>query len=314
MARNANATVPRCWYTLVRNRPTPGTPIAKSASLCSANSLTCRGVMICSARDFSSSGLRGAVSSATRSPFTRMVAGRPTLSSRSEPLRCTMCVIACLKLNWGRLLCVASPMRIHPEKDLAELHRLRVLCGNLANHARNLRLDLVHDLHRLDNAHHLSHVHPAADLHVRLRGGFGRLVECPDHRRLDLEELGAGGGRRFPSPQSPGYRDGGLGNGRSLRHQDMAASGVSDVSRLRNPHRRPRPKQTAPDLDSTHLGRVFQDLHDLSDDVELHTVKIPPKRPYTSSRRSVQPSVNRTGPSADRYTSSSMRTPPRPAT
>src|SRR5881397_279703 len=190
--RNANATVPRCWYTLVRNRPTPGTPIAKSASLCSANSLTCRGVMICSASDLSSSGLSGAVSSATRSPFTRMVAGRPTFSSRSEPLRCTICVMACLKLNAGRLLCVASPMRIHPEKDLAELYRLRVLCGDFPHDAPHLGLDFVHDLHRFDDADHLPHVHPRAHLHVRLRGGLWRLIERPHHRGLDLEELGAG--------------------------------------------------------------------------------------------------------------------------
>src|ERR1044072_6324244 len=116
--------------------------------------------MICSASDFSSSGLSGDVSSATSSPFTRMVAGRPTLSSKSEPLRCTICVIACLKLNAGRLLCVASPMRIHPEKDLAELHRLRVLCGDFPDHARDLGFDLVHDLHRFDDAHHLPGVHP----------------------------------------------------------------------------------------------------------------------------------------------------------
>src|SRR5205814_4923409 len=146
---------------------------AKSASLCSANSLTCRGVMICSASDFSSSGLRGAVSSATRSPFTRIVAGRPTFSSKSEPLRCIMCVIACLKLNAGRLLCVASPMRIHPEKDLAELHRLRVLRGDFPNHTHDLGLDLVHDLHRFDNADHLPDGHAAADLDIGLRGGFG---------------------------------------------------------------------------------------------------------------------------------------------
>src|SRR2546427_6449873 len=104
--------------------------------------------MICSASDLSSSGLSGAVSSATRSPFTRMVAGRPTFSSKSEPLRWTMCVMACLKLNAGRLLCVASPMRIHPEKDLAELYRLRVLRGDFANHAPDLGLDLVHEIGR----------------------------------------------------------------------------------------------------------------------------------------------------------------------
>src|SRR5258705_7435249 len=269
--------------------------------------------MICSARDFSSSGLSGAVSSATRSPFTRMVAGRPTFSRRSEPLRCTMCVIACLKLNCGRLLCVASPMRIHPEKDLAELHRLCVLCADFPNDAPDFGLDLVHDLHGFDDAARLPDVHPGADLHVRLRGRLRRLVERPHHGGLDLEELGACG-RRFPGPHSPGSRDLGLGNGRCLRHHHMATGGVPHVARLRNPHGRPRPKQTAPDLHGPHLGRIFQDLHDLGDDVELHTVKIPPKRPYTSSRSSVAPSVSSTGPSADRCTSSSIRTPPRPAT
>src|SRR5947199_8831587 len=99
--------------------------------------------MICSASDFSSSGLRGAVSSDTSSPFTRMVAGRPTLSSKSEPLRCTICVMACLTLNAGRLLCVASPMPIHPEKDLCNLHRQRALFHDFPNHARHLGPDLV---------------------------------------------------------------------------------------------------------------------------------------------------------------------------
>src|SRR5437867_10267873 len=125
--------------------------------------------MICSASDFSSSGLRGAVSRATRTPLTRMVAGRPTFSNRSDPFRCTMCVIACLKLNAGRLLCVASPMRIHPEKDLAELHRLPVLRGDSPTNAADPGPDSVHDLHRFDDEDHLPHVHSRPDLHLRLR-------------------------------------------------------------------------------------------------------------------------------------------------
>src|SRR5258705_11340263 len=180
MERNANATVPRCWYTFVRNRPTPGTPMAKSASLCSANSFTWRGVMICSARDFSSSGLSGCVSSATRSPFTRMVAGRPTLRSRSEPLRWTIWVMACLKLNAAP--CGASAMRIDSEEGLSEFHGLRAFQAYLFHHALHLRLDFVHDLHRFDDAHDLPRRHPAPRLHVRrgarLRGG----VEGPHHR------------------------------------------------------------------------------------------------------------------------------------
>src|SRR6185503_14578009 len=272
--------------------------------------------MICSASDLSSSGLSGAVSSPTRSPFTRMVAGRPTLSSRSEPLRCTMCVIACLKLNAGRLLCVASPMRIHPEKDLAEFHRLRVLSDHLANHARDLGFDLVHDLHGFDDADDLTDVHPTPDLHVGLRGGLGRLIEGAHHRRLDLTVLGT--------------RGWGLGAGCTWRRRGGAprngcSAGMRDdhgppppqrlaVPRLGDPDRGPGPEQTAPDLDRPHLRRILQDLHDLRDDVELHAVKIPPLRPYTSSMRSVQPSVNNTGPSADKCTSSSIRTPPRPVT
>src|SRR6267378_2716622 len=88
---------------------------------------------------------------------------------------------------------------------------------------------------------------------------------------------------------------------------------IAGMPGLRHPHRRPCAEQTAADLDGAHLRRVFQDLHNLGDDVELHTVKIPPPRPYTSSTSSVRPSVSSTGPSGDRCTSSSIRTPPLPA-
>src|SRR5690242_17836488 len=156
--------------------------MAKSASLCSANSFTCRGVMICSASDFSSSGLRGCVSSATRSPLTRTVAGRPTLSSRSDPLRWTICVMACLKLKaWACPAAGVSAIGIEPEEDLTELHGLGVLHADLPNHALDLGFDLVHDLHRFDDADHLPRRHARPDLHVRLGAGLGGLVERPHH-------------------------------------------------------------------------------------------------------------------------------------
>src|SRR5436309_806007 len=138
--------------------------------------------MICSASDFNSSGLRGDdESSGTSSPFTRMVAGRPTLSSRSDALRWTIWVMAALKLNvacpaWG-----ASGMGVHPEEEPA-------------------------------------------------------------------------------------------------------------------------------DLDGAQLGRFPQDLHQLGDDVEVHG-----SQSYTSSNRSVSPSLKSSGPAAARCTSSSIRTPPSPA-
>src|SRR2546426_6303189 len=187
--RNANATVPRCWYTLVRNRPTPGTPIAKSASLCSANSLTCRGVMICSASDFNSSGLSGAVSSESSSPFTRIVAGRPTLSNRSDALRWTIWVMACLKLNVAPPVVGASGMRIHSEEGLAELDRLGVFHADFAHQPRDFGLDLVHDLHRFDDADDLPGGDATPGLDVGLRPRLGCGVERPDHRGLDLDEL-----------------------------------------------------------------------------------------------------------------------------
>src|ERR1041385_7949254 len=177
MERNAKATVPRCWYTLVRNRPTPGTPIAKSASLCSANSLTWRGVMICSASDLSSSGLSGWVSSARSSPFTRMVAGRPTLSSRSEPLRCTIWVMACLKLNGAPV--AASAIGIDSEEGLSEFHGLRAFEADFLDHAVYLGFDFVHDLHRFDDAHDLPLRDPRADLDVGLGARLGRAIERP---------------------------------------------------------------------------------------------------------------------------------------
>src|SRR2546428_554700 len=222
MARNANATVPRCWYTLVRNRPTPGTPIAKSASLCSANSFTCRGVMICSASDFSSSGLSGAVLSGASSPFTRIVAGRPTLSSRSDALRWNICVIGCLKLNGGALLEGASAMWIHSEENLPELDRLRVLDCHLPHHPGDLGLDFVHDLHRFDDAHHLPRGNAAPQLDVRLGAGLGGGVKRPHHGGLDLEQL-AGRGGREDGPFPRARRDQpGAGRGRPRRAESPA--------------------------------------------------------------------------------------------
>src|SRR5919108_3941308 len=131
---------------LVRNRPTPGTPMAKSASFFSANSLTWRGVMTCSASSLRSSGLSGGISSACSSPLTRTVGGRPTLRSRSEAFRCTIWAMVCLKLNAGAgAVAVGSAIGVDPEKDLAELHRLGVLHEDLPNHPGDLSLDLVHD-------------------------------------------------------------------------------------------------------------------------------------------------------------------------
>src|SRR5205085_501382 len=124
--------------------------------------------MICSASDFSSSGLRGALSSDTSSPFTRIVAGRPTFSSRSDALRWTISVIADLKLKVGWPVWGGSGMGVYSEKGLSELDGLGVLHQHLPDDARDLGFDFVHDLHRFDDAHHLPRRHTTARLDVGL--------------------------------------------------------------------------------------------------------------------------------------------------
>src|SRR6266566_2786885 len=260
--------------------------------------------MICSASDFNSSGLSGEESRATSSPFTRIVAGRPTLSSRSDALRWTMCVIAALKLNvacpaWG-----ASGMRIHPEEELSELDGLGVLHEHLPHHPRHFGLDFVHDLHRFDDADDLARCHAAPTLHVGVGAGLRGRVERPHHGRFDLHQV-----RRR---RRRGRRDRSAGSPHGCgcvprRHDYVLAALVGRVPTPAHPHRRPDPEQTPTDLDRTKLGRLPQDLHQLRDDVEVHG-----SQSYTSSKRSVRPSLRSSGPAGARCTSSSMRTPPSP--
>src|SRR5438552_15402538 len=111
--------------------------------------------MICSASDFSSSGLSGALSSASSSPFTRIVAGRPTFKSRSDALRWTMSVMAALKLKVGWPLWGASGMGVDSEKGLCVLDGLGVVHLHLPDHVRPLGLDVLLDLYRIDDSDQL---------------------------------------------------------------------------------------------------------------------------------------------------------------
>src|SRR6185503_7997059 len=126
--------------------------------------------MSCSARVLRSSGRSGGWSSASSSPSTRNVGGRPTLRCRSDPLRRIISWSTPLKFRpaagapadagggaaagtgFAESGGVGLAIRIDLEQHLAVLHRLGVLRQDLTNHAGVLGLDLVHDLHRLDDA------------------------------------------------------------------------------------------------------------------------------------------------------------------
>src|SRR5690242_7970047 len=71
------------------------------------------------------------------------------------------------------------------EERLAELDRLAVLAQDLADRPGGVRLDLVHDLHRFDDADRLADLDDAADLDEGRGTGARRAVERADHRRLD---------------------------------------------------------------------------------------------------------------------------------
>jgi len=72
----------------VRNRPTPGTPIAKSASCARRNSLTCRGVHDLLSQRLDSSGLSGA--GIERHQVAVHADGCGTPTSATSPTRCAV--------------------------------------------------------------------------------------------------------------------------------------------------------------------------------------------------------------------------------
>src|SRR3954469_1165570 len=282
---------------LVRKRPTPGTPIAKSASFLSANSLTWRGVMICSASSLRSSGLSGGSSSPWRSPLIRTVGGRPTLSSKSDAFRWTIWAIVFLKLKLDCGAGLASAIGIDPEENLPEFHRLTVLDRDLSHDARDLRLDLVHDLHRFDDADRLTRSHPVPHPDVGLGTGFGCLIERADHWRTDFLEVR---GRRRPGPGVAVFcvsgrsregqrghldRDGGNRSGGSPGDDDAGTEPTFHLDRT--DLRRLAQKLSEPpdvlEVDGAYARHVLQQLGQL-----LHLLGAHTRVKYLSSRRSTR--------------------------
>src|SRR4029453_2776811 len=79
----------------------------------------------------------------------------------------------------------AAVQRLELEEELPVLDRLGVLDADLSPHRPDLRLDLVHELHRLEDAKRLARRHRIALHDERLGTWLRRAGESPDHRRLD---------------------------------------------------------------------------------------------------------------------------------
>src|SRR6476469_11209983 len=75
---------------------------------------------------------------------------------------------------------------IDPEERLPVFDGLRVGGENLGHDARDLGFDLVHDLHRLDDAEDLPFRDARTHRDVRLGTRLRRRIEGADHWRLDL--------------------------------------------------------------------------------------------------------------------------------
>src|SRR4051812_15193957 len=78
------------------------------------------------------------------------------------------------------------------EELLAVLDRLSVLRIDADDRSVDVRLDLVHQLHRLDDAEDLPLRDAVADVHERFGFGVRRAVERADDRRFDDVEAGVG--------------------------------------------------------------------------------------------------------------------------
>src|SRR2546423_545895 len=100
--------------------------------------------------------------------FKALVAGR-LRSRRSQPQR-------------------PSVDRLEFEKQLAELDRLGVADMDRADDRLGVGLDLVHQLHRLEDAERLPRADRVALLDERRRAGLRRAVEGADPRPLDPDE------------------------------------------------------------------------------------------------------------------------------
>src|SRR6266508_2803170 len=71
------------------------------------------------------------------------------------------------------------------KQRLSELHGFGVVEHHLGDYSFSLRFNLVHDLHRLDDANHRLWMHLSSYFDVRRGFGGGSTVEGANHRRFN---------------------------------------------------------------------------------------------------------------------------------
>ena len=192
----------------------PGTPIAKSHSLFSANSFTWRGVMSCSASAFRSSGRSGGMLERLELAVDAQRRRPPDLQVEVGA-RCagSCCCSTALKLNAGRRSagarrcrpapgCVGLAIGIDPEERPG---RTRPAAHPATRTSRTTPENSDSISFMIFIASMMQTICPfamrVAHRDVRLGARLGRRVERADHRRLDLEPLDFGGSA--PAATSP---------------------------------------------------------------------------------------------------------------
>src|SRR5262245_39548425 len=88
-------------------------------------------------------------------------------------------------LNMPQSTVIGSLPGLDREQSFPVLNGLPVLCKDAGNLPVVLGVDLVHELHRFDDAEDLSLLDARSDLYERCGAGLGRTIEGPDDRRFD---------------------------------------------------------------------------------------------------------------------------------
>src|ERR1051325_6150499 len=112
---------------------------------------------------------------------------RIPMSRQARMMRSAISPRLAMRILWN--ISPGSAKRLHQEERLPELDRLAVLHHHLDDAARHLGLDLVHQLHRLDDAEHLAFLHYVTLDDERGSVGLRRAVEGADHRRLHRDQV-----------------------------------------------------------------------------------------------------------------------------